>query len=171
MIDARQFNEETVKPTLAEFDAEFSSLRRAFLAVAVVDALAAQIYAQAVERGINPFDLLGWNEEGTPKRPTDSAFRQRIAEDCTGFRIIRDVAKANKHAILTIGQPLVKRSDQSLTKSKDYGLGRYGEGRFGGVDQVVVQLGTGEEIYLEHQILEAHNTLNDLLDLLDRYLQ
>ena len=43
MIDSRQFNEEIVKPTLAEFDDNFSCVRRAFLAVAVVDALAAQI--------------------------------------------------------------------------------------------------------------------------------
>jgi len=175
MIDARKFNEEIVKPTLAEFDAEFSSLRRAFLAVAVVDALAAQIYAQAVENDIDPFEFLGWHKEGKPKNPSDSAFRHRIAEICTGFQIIRDVAKANKHALLTLGQPLVKRSDQTVSKAKGYGLGRFGEGRYGGVDQVVVQIFRNEkiheEIYLEHQILEAHDTLNGFLDLLDRYLE
>lgn len=171
MIDARKFNEQIVKPTLAEFDAEFSSLRRAFLAVAVVDALAAQIYAQAVEHDINPFDLLGWHKDGKPKQLSDSAFRHRIAEDCTGFKVIRDVAKANKHALLTTGQPLVKRSDQTVSKSKGYGLGRFGKGRCGGVDQVMVQLLSGEEIYLEHQILEAHDTLTKLLNLMDQYLE
>lgn len=171
MIDARRFNEEMVKPTLDEFEAEFSSLRRAFLAVAAIDALAAQIYAQAVEHNINPFDFLGWHEDGPPKKPSDSAFRQRIAENCSGFQIIRDVAKANKHALLTLGQPLVERSDQTMSKPKGFGLGRFGEGRFGGVDQVVVQLVSGEEIYLEHQILEAHDTLIALVDLLDQYLE
>lgn len=171
MIDARRFNEEIVKPTLDEFEAEFSSLRRAFLAVVVVDALAAQIYAQAVERSINPFDFLGWHKEGLPKKPSDSIFRHRIAENCTGFRIVRDVAKTNKHALLTIGQPLVGRSDQTVSKPRGFGLGRFGEGRFDGIDQVVVQLVSGEEIYLEHQILEAHDTLTTLLDLLDQYLE
>ena len=168
MVDARQFNEEIVKPTLAEFDVEYSSLRRAWLAVAVVDALAAQIYAQAVESGIKPFGLLGYHENGDPPDSNDSTFRQRIAEDCTGFQIILDVAKANKHAVLNRGAPLVKRSDQTVSKPIGYGLGRFGEGRYGGVDQVMVQLAGGEEIYLEHQILQAHDTLMSLVDLMDQ---
>jgi len=171
MTDARQFNEKIVKPTLAEFDSEFSCIRRAFLAVMVVDALAAQIYAQAVEHDINPFDLLGWHGECGPKNPDDGTFRHRIAQDCTGSQIIFDVAKANKHAALTRGKPLIKKSDQTVSKSKGYGLGRFGEGRYGGVEQVLVQLDNGEEIYLEHQILEAHATLMNLVDLLDRYLE
>lgn len=170
MIDSRQFNEEIIKPTLAEFDDNFSCVRRAFLAVAVVDALAAQIYAQAIENDINPFDFLGWHEDGPPKKPSDSAFRQRIAENYSGFLIIRDVAKANKHALLTLGQPLVDRSDQIRSIPKGATLGRYGDARPEGVDQVIVQCADGENIYLEHAILEAHEILNDFLDLLESYL-
>ncbi|MBS8258589.1 hypothetical protein DYI23_00030 [Roseibium polysiphoniae] len=170
MTDARQFNDDIVEPTLAEFDEEFSCLRRAFLAVAVVDALAAQIYAQAVEHNINPFDLLGWHEDGDPSDPNDSKFRHRIAENCTGFQIVRDVAKANKHAVLTRGKPIVKRADQVVSKSKGFGLGRYGEGRFGGVYQVIIRFDDGEEAYLEHQILEAHDTLLNLVELLEQHL-
>lgn len=29
----------------------------------------------------------------------------------------------------------------------------------------------GEEIYLEHQILEAHETLKNLVEMLDEYLE
>jgi hypothetical protein len=105
-----------------------------------------------------------------PKDPNDSNFRHRIAGNCTGFRIILDVAKANKHAVLTKGQPMVKRSDQIVSQSKGYGIGRFGEGRFGGVDQVIVKFDDGEEIYLEHQILEAHDTLLNLVDLLEKRL-
>ncbi|WP_264213223.1 hypothetical protein [Leisingera thetidis] len=170
MTDARKFNDEIVEPTLAEFGADFSCLRRAFLAVAVVDALAAQIYAQAVENRMNPFDLLGWHQSGDPSAPNDSVFRHRIAENCTGFGIILDVAKANKHAVLTRGTPIVKRSDQIVSQSKGFGLGRFGEGRFGGVDQIIVKFGGGEEIYLEHQLLEAHSTLLNLVDLLEQRL-
>lgn len=112
MANAKKFNSEIVEPTLAEFDAEFSCLRRAFLAVAVVDALAAQIFAQAHENDINPFDLLGWHEDGDPTNANDSIFRHRLAETCTGFKLVLDVAKANKHAVLTRGAPSVKRSDQ-----------------------------------------------------------
>ncbi|WP_395173261.1 hypothetical protein [Roseibium alexandrii] len=170
MTDARQFNDQIVGPTLAEFDKEFSCIRRAFLAVAVVDALAAQIYAQAVENNINPFDFLGWHEDGDPSYPNDSNFRDRIAENCTGFRFIFDVAKANKHAVLTRGKPTVKRADQVESKPKGFGLGRFGEGRSGGVHQVIIRFDDGEEVYLEHQILEAHDTLLNLVDLLEQRL-
>lgn len=170
MTDARKFNEEIVEPTLSEFDADFSCLRRAFLAVAVLDALAAQIYAQVVEHNINPFDLLGWHKCGDPSDPNDSIFRHRIAESCSGFRVIRDVAKANKHAVLTRGNPKVKRSEQIVSQSKGFGLGPFGEGRFGGVSQIIIKLDGGEEIYLEHQILEAHEMLLNLIDLLEQRL-
>ncbi|MGJ8604617.1 MAG: hypothetical protein ACSHXH_10870 [Marivita sp.] len=168
MADAKKFNAEIVKPTLAEFDAEFSCLRRAFLAVAVVDALAAQIFAQAHENGINPFDLLGWHEDGYPANANDSIFRHRLAENCTGFGLVLDVAKANKHAVLTRGAPTVKRSDQVVSKSRGYGLGRYGQGRFGGVRQIMICFQGGEEVYLEHQILEAHQSLSELIELLEK---
>jgi len=167
MIDAKKFNHEIVRPTLAEFDAEFSDLRRAFLAVAVVDALAAQIFEQSNEQRINPFDLLGWHEKGHPQKPSDLSFRERIAEDCTAFRIIRDVAKANKHAVLTRGNPEIKRSDQIVSKPTAYGLGRFGEGRYGGVDQVMVQYDDGKEIYLESQLRDAHATLLGLIEKLE----
>lgn len=170
MTDARKFNNEIVVPTLAEFDADFSCLRRAFLAVTVLDALAAQIYAQAVEHNINPFELLGWHRCGDPSDQNDSTFRHRIAGSCSGFEIVRDVAKANKHAILTRGNPMVNRSEQIVSQSKGYGLGRFGEGRSGGARQIIVKLDGGEEIYLEHQMLEAHDTLLNLIDLLERRL-
>ena len=171
MTDAKQFNEEIVKPTLTEFDAEFSSLRRAFLAVAAVDALAAQIYAQAAEHGIDPYAFLGGHEKSGPQKPDDTDFRRRIAETCSAFHIVFLVAKANKHAILTRGKPLINRSDQTVSKPKGFGLGGFGEGRFGGVDQVMVQLDSGKEFYLEREILKAHGTLMNLIDLLDRHLK
>jgi hypothetical protein len=48
--------------------------------------------------------------------------------------------------------------DQTVSKSKGYGLGRFSEGRYGA-------------IYLEHQILEAHETLMHLIGLLDQRLE
>ena len=134
--------------------------------MAVVDALAAHFYAQAVELCINPFDLLGCREKRDPATVDDTDFRHRIAEDCPSFGIILDVAKANKHAVLTRGEPQVKRSDQTVSKSSGFGLGPFGKGRYGGVDQVMVQFDGGEEIYLEHKILEAHAMLLTLVDLL-----
>ncbi len=167
MIDAKQFNREIVEPTLAEFDKEFSDLRRAFLAVAVVDALAAQIFEQANEQGINPFDLLEPHEEGDPPKPRDDEFRKRIAQNCHAFSIIRDVAKANKHAILIQWNPEVKRSDQIVSKAIGYGRGEFGRGRYGGETQVMVQLNDGREIHLESRLHDAHATLLGLIEILE----
>lgn len=65
---------------------------------------------------------------------------------------------------------MVTRSDQIVSQAQGYGLGRFGEGRFGGVNQVIVKFDDGEEIYLEHQLLEAHDTLLNLLNLLEQRL-
>lgn len=183
MFRARDFHDEIVVPTLMEFNEDFSSRRRAFLAVAVLDALTAHIYAEAKDicaaiarsnEGTGkvtptPFSLLGWHEKGDPQSQDDTAFRDRIAELNDSFRIVRDVAKANKHAELVRGVPSVKRSEQIVSKRYPFGLGRYGEGRHGGVAQVIVQFDDGEGAYLEHAILDAHEILKDLIDLLDGY--
>ncbi|MDX8437098.1 hypothetical protein RFN25_27095 [Mesorhizobium abyssinicae] len=58
-MNARDFHDEIVEPTLKEFDADFGSRRCAFLAVAVVDSLVAHIYAEATQNNIDPFDFLG----------------------------------------------------------------------------------------------------------------
>ena len=172
MFDAQEFNDEIVLPTLDEFHRDFSSLRRAFLAVAALDALAAQIYAQSVENDLNPFELLGWSEQGAPSKSDDIEFRHRVAEDCDSFGIVRDVAKANKHAVLTRGTPKVRRSEQIRSQSMPYGLGRFGEGRNGGVRQVIVRLNEGETLYLEHIVADAHERLMSLVELLnDRLAQ
>lgn len=170
MIDARQFDEEIVKPTLAEFGENFSCLRRAYLAVAVVDALAAHIYAQALDHDIDPINSFWVHSENSKEKTSDAAFKKRIAENCPGFRVVRDVAKANKHAILTMGKPLVDRSNQISSTPKAAAFGPLGEARPHGSDQIIVKTTRGEEIYLEHQILEAHETLNDFLDLIETYL-
>jgi hypothetical protein len=214
-MNARDFHDEIVEPTLKEFDADFSSRRRAFLAVAVVDSLVAHIYAEAKRNAIDPFDLLGgryvrriqnakgkateedidirdFNETSDqdvvftsampPSQRNDSSFRQRIAAECGAFRIVRDLAKANKHAALIKHAPLVSSSDQAISKPMGYGLGRYGKGRYGGVPQMMIQLNpvsknptTGkeepEEVYFEHVLREAYCVVIDILGVLDQRLE
>ncbi|MDX8462368.1 hypothetical protein [Mesorhizobium humile] len=207
-MNARDFHDEIVEPTLKEFDADFGNRRCAFLAVAVVDSLVAHIYAEATQNNIDPFDFLGGryvrrsqnsngkvvekdiditdfdetNGQGvvfttamSSDQRNDSYFRQRIADGCDAFRLIRDLAKANKHAELVKHKPLVSSSDQAISKPMGYGLGRYGKGRFGGVPQMMIRLNaptTGkeepEEVYFEHVLHEAYCVVTDLLGVLDR---
>jgi hypothetical protein len=213
-MNARDFHDEIVEPTLKEFDDDFSSRQRAFLAVAVVDSLVAHIWAEAKQANIDPFGLLGgryvrrtrnsngkvfekdtdisdfdetsdqdvvFKTEAPLNQQNDSYFRQRIAGESGAYRIIRDLAKANKHAELIKHAPLVSSSDQAISKPTGYGVGRYGIGRFGGVCQMMIQLNTirknpatgkeeREEIYFEHVLHEAYSMVTDILGVLDQRL-
>lgn len=203
-MNARDFHDEIVAPTLWEFDDEFGDPRRAFLAVAVLDALVGHIYAEAKHNGIDPFAWLGgryvkggkdisitdfdetndqnvvFQTELPENNQNDSYFRERLADDCSAFRIIRDLAKANKHAELTRGSPLVSSSDQAASKPMGFGQGRFGVGRYGGVPQMMIRLNSldpvageqeTEEVYLEHALREAYETASWALSMLDRDLE
>jgi hypothetical protein len=213
-MNARDFHDEIVEPTLREFDAEFGDRRRAFLAVAVMDSLVAHIYAEANQENIDPFeffigryvrqtrasngkvieqdiDLTEVDDVGDPSiafttavssnQRNDLYFRELIAAECDAFRIIRDLEKANKHAKLVRGKPLVSSSDQVISKPKGYGRGRYGRERFGGIPQMVIQLDSfitdpktgkerADEVSFEHVLREAYVAVTGLLRLLDERL-
>jgi hypothetical protein len=75
----------------------------------------------------------------------------RVAEDwllnkynATDVKLLKDVAEAIKHAILTRGGPRdVQEAGQVLVASRPFGEGRYGEGKFGGIDEVWVLAKSG----------------------------
>lgn len=58
--------------------------------------------------------------------------------------ILRDTADALKHAVLNPDRPRdVQHSGLVLTTQRGYGLGRYGEGKYGGVDEVWILANSG----------------------------
>ena len=85
------FLEVVVRPNVVDFKGDSASLRLAFNAVASVDALAAHLYHWRVVH--NPAALRGAGG--------DSHFRRALAALSDDFRLIRDVAKAQKHVVLT----------------------------------------------------------------------
>ncbi len=135
----REFLDTVVQPNVAEFSENYDDVRRAFNAVASVDALAAYLYQH----------LRSSNHPDVDSVSDDSQYRAELATQHPDFGLLRDVAKAHKHVRLVRGNPEVSGADQTEVKSLAYGEARYGEGRFGSPDQVVVVTDSGENRVIE----------------------
>jgi hypothetical protein len=127
----REFLDEVVRPNVAEFNLHSGSLRAAYNAVAAVDALAAHIF---------------WSDAEVKKDKDDDRYRDRLAKMDENFRLLRDIAKAQKHVHLIYllkSEPLIERVEQVTARH----LGGAGElragGRIGDAPQVVVDIEKG----------------------------
>jgi hypothetical protein len=143
-----EFLQTVVRPNVEEFNADYGDVRRAHNAVAAVDALAAHIYVWCKTNA--PPEIAGVND--------DSHYRGRLADCSSDFRLLRDIAKAQKHVHLDPRQgrkPEVTTSSQVTTRAFGYGEGGYGQGRFGGQPQVVVTTDNGELRYVETVVAAA----------------
>jgi hypothetical protein len=143
-----EFLQTVVRPNVEEFNADYGNVRRAHNAVAAVDALAAHIYV--------------WCKTNAPSEITgvadDSHYRGRLADCSSDFRLLRDIAKAQKHVHLDPrrgGKPEVTTSAQVTTRAFGWGQGPYGGGRYGGPPQVVVTTDNGELRYVETIVAAA----------------
>ncbi len=67
------------------------------------------------------------------------------AEGAKDLTILGDAADALKHAILTHRLPReVEEAGQVVAVGREYGVGRYGEGKFGGADHVWLLARSGQ---------------------------
>jgi hypothetical protein len=132
----RQFLDEMVRPNVSDFHRHIGSLRHAFNSIAAVDALAAHIYR--------------WCEVNAPtviaSVADDTAYREELSRD-GHFRLVRDIAKAQKHAHLTRGHPRVERTEQVVSRSMRFGTARFG-GRYSSAPQVIVDINPRETWYV-----------------------
>jgi hypothetical protein len=69
----------------------------------------------------------------------------RTSNNVTDVSLLGDVADALKHAILTqrLNMRDISQNDAVLVAGRGYGEGRYGEGKFGGMDQVLILANSG----------------------------
>jgi hypothetical protein len=139
-----EFLQTVVRPNVEEFNADYGNVRRAHNAVAAVDALAAHIYVWCKTNA--PSEIAGLAD--------DTHYRERLAGCSSDFRLLRDIAKAQKHVELR-GQPKVTTSAQVTARAFGYGEGGYGGGRSGGPPQVVVTTDNGELHYVETIVAAA----------------
>lgn len=115
-----QYYSEIIGPILAEFKENFSCLHKGFSAVHAVDSLAAHIFLELEERDRTAFEKSGFDPEA---QINDISFRNRLADINNPFQLIRDVAKANKHAKLTQGDPRVNGSADISAEGIGFGQG------------------------------------------------
>ncbi len=125
-MSPQEFLESVVLPNMDEFS-KGDDLRRAFNAIAAVDALAAHI-----------------SQNVSPQEKDDSRFRQNLADKNEDFKLVRDMAKAQKHVRLDRGNPVLKEADRIKLRSLGWGEGEWGAGLWGGSPQVVVEMDSGE---------------------------
>src|ERR1700690_3504270 len=95
----RQCLEQVVRPNVADFHADDADMRHAYNAVAAVDAFAAHIYQWCTANAAA--EVAGLKH--------DSHYRAKLAASHDDFRLLRDIAKAQKHVRLTQGTPVIAR--------------------------------------------------------------
>jgi hypothetical protein len=144
-MDPQTFLKAVVKPNVADFAADNASSRLAFNAVAAVDGLVARLFVWC--RSNAPTEVNGLSD--------DDQFRKALANRNADYSLLRDIAKAQKHAELDRGSPQLKNASQVQRQSLGYGEGGYGEGKYGGPPQVVVTTDAGERRVVESLVKNA----------------
>jgi hypothetical protein len=144
-VTPREFLENVVRPNIEDFNANYASVRHAHNAVAALDALTAHLYLWCKTNA--SAEIAGISD--------DTEYRERLAQSSSDFRLLRDIAKAQKHVHLTRGATEVTRATQVAARSIGWGEARWGEGRWGGPPQVVVTTDGGELRYVEQIVAAA----------------
>lgn len=137
--------EQIVRPNMADLADAYGDVRRAFNAIAAVDALAGHIWRWCRTNAVHEIEDI----------QDDSDYRRRLSQKNVDFALVRDMAKAQKHIHLTRGNPQVSGADQVETRSLGWGQARYGEGRYGSPPQVVVETEEGEVHVVETVLCRA----------------
>jgi hypothetical protein len=138
-VTPRQFLEQIVRPNVAEFRADCANMRYAYNAVAAVDARAAHIYVWCTANATA--EVAGCVD--------DSCYRAKLARAHDDFRLLRDIAKAQKHVELKRRPPPIAEAKQISTRPINWGEGPFGHGSWGGPPQVVVDIDTSTMRYVE----------------------
>ncbi len=168
MADAKRFFVEFVKPTIAEFSKDTSDLRRAFIAVLMVDAAISQVFFTCEDAGFDAYhDLFVLANDARPKKADDTTFRELLAEEHEIYRVHRDLAKAIKHGNLKRGEPMVLSTDAASVRKLGYGEGGYGLSPYGGGLSADVELISGEQISIYWIVTEMAKQIEHLIELME----
>lgn len=135
MQGPKQFHAEIVMPALLDYKQNYLSFRHALAAVALGDMLMAHI-----------FEALGGSAEKPLGASNDTDFRAELVKSDENIRLLRDIAKAQKHVTLVQGKPLVSKASSVSGSMPTFGVNTYGQGLFGG--GFVVDLDDGRKIGL-----------------------
>ena len=141
----RRHLEEIIRPNIVEYKREYGNLRLCFNAVASVDALMGHLYFWCLENAEE--EVLGIKD--------DSQFRHKLGEQHPDLLLLRDIAKAQKHARLKYGDPQISLTSQIAQGDIGWGEGGFGEGRYGGKNQIIVEFDDGYKRVVETVLKNA----------------
>lgn len=162
----KEFKASILEPSLKEFRDRHEELHLAFAAIAAVDAYSAHIFREATDMKIDVAARLGFDiRKG--REHDDSWFRNEIAKKHHEFAVLRDVAKANKHALLTWYTPIVNGSGDTQLEARGFGVGAYGTRRYGGTPEVVIKDVRGDTHYAEELLGVSVEILDEFARQLD----
>jgi hypothetical protein len=150
-MDPGEFRRVVVLPNVEDMQTNYGNLRASYNAVAAVDALAAHVYQWCKEH--NPTAVANLRD--------DSHYRAWLAKQDDDFGLLRDVAKAHKHVVLTQGKPRVSGSADVSVKGLGWNEGQWGELRWNGPPQVVVRTDSGVYRAVETLVKHALRVLDD----------
>ena len=145
----REFLENVVRPNVQDFDANYGSVRHAYNAVTAVDALAAHLYQWCKTNASS--EIAGVSD--------DTHYRARLAQNSSDFRLLRDIAKAQKHVHLIRGATEVTTAAQVAARSLGWDEAKLDQSRWDGPPQVVVTADAGELRYVEQIVADALTVL------------
>jgi hypothetical protein len=144
-VTPQEFLDQVVRPNVLDFETNYGDIRHAFNAVHAVDALAAHIFRWCVLN--NPAEVEGHLD--------DTNYREHLSSLSPMFRLLRDIAKAQKHVSLVRGEPLVQNMNSIESRPIGWGEGAWGEMRWGGPPQVVASTTEERTRAVEAIITEA----------------
>lgn len=151
-LDVREHFREIVEPAIADYEQAEADLTRT--AQTGDETALRRTSLRALRLGGSAALLLHHFADIVARRPAVGFpdFHERV-DDVRDWMInngardlvlLGDVADALKHAVLTRRLPReVEEVGQVLTAGRGYGNGRYGEGKFGGVDEVWILARSG----------------------------
>ena len=152
---ARDFLEVVVQPNMQLALEEPQDWRHAVNAVLTIDALIGVIFAECQA-----------SEALKLPEPTDDRYRDRLAQECASYRIVRDLAASIKHGELTRGKArLVKRPSQVMPVTNQVGLFQTGD-RLGG-SVLIIALSAGGARRASNVIAESYRMAKRLVEQLD----
>lgn len=131
---AKTFLDTHVLPNVSEWRKSALDLRLAMNAAVSLNQMADYFWHQFFES--EPDRVFAKSDVG--------AFRRELATRHPSFGLIRDVADAHKHLKLNRNDRVLTSAGQTVLGSLGFGEAEYGLGSFGGSEEVVIELDSGQ---------------------------
>lgn len=159
----QEFAHLIAKPNLNEALKNINDMQRVFNACAGIEGLASHLFHYLLESGVDH-----WPDSEDPKvkavplpdRESDGKFKGFLSKRNEQFKIVHDIAEAQKHAVLTRGIRTVMSSSELISKEHGFDYTRWDELVWDAGEAICVQV-AGERRVVVALALHALKFLED----------